>query len=100
MKRMVLLIAALLALAVLITAADAGSAAGSAPGTYSASMTCGPDGKNRSVVVVNTATGDFEVFDIDNKGFDRKDNVEYYDCVSYNRETRTRVIYRYLIPGK
>lgn len=98
MRHKVFMVIALLVFAALITAADAGSA-GTA-GTYSASMTAGPDGKNRNVVVVNTVTGDFEVFDIDNKGFDRKENIEYYDCVSYNKETRTRVIYRYLIPGK
>lgn len=94
MKRLAFFVTALLAIAITLQAADA------AAGTYSAYMTVGADGKNRSVVVVNTVTGDFEVFDIDNKGYDRKENVEYFDCVSYNRETKTRVIYKYLIPGK
>jgi len=69
-------------------------------GKYTGSLVCGADGKNRQVIIVNSETGDFEVFDIDNKGFDRKENVEYYDCISYNRKTRTRIIYKYLIPGK
>jgi hypothetical protein len=94
MKRFLLLTSVLLAFAAAIAAAD------TAAGTYSGSMTTGPDGKSRNVVIVNTVTGDFEVFDIDNKGFDRKENIEYYDCVSYNRETKTRIIYKYLIPAK
>jgi hypothetical protein len=98
MKKYMILAVVLLAFASTMgAAADAGQANN---GPYSGSLTCGPDGKNRQVLIVNSQTGDFEVFDIDNKGFDRKDNIEYYDCVSYNRETRTRVIYRYLIPGK
>jgi hypothetical protein len=98
MKKIVFLALGLLAvLAIWIYASDAG---GAAAGNYAGNMTAGPDGKNRSVVIINTATGDFEVFDIDNKGYDRKDNIEYYDGVSYNRETKTRIIYRYLIPAK
>ncbi len=91
---------AVLVLSLLVLTAVAAFAADAAAGAYTGNMTCGPDGKNRSVVIINTATGDFEVFDIDNKGYDRKDNIVYYDGVSYNRETKTRIIYRYLIPGK
>jgi hypothetical protein len=93
----------IVAVVLLALATAMGAAAEAGPGTpavYTGSMTAGTDGKNRSVLIVNAQTGDFEVFDIDNKGFDRKDNVEYYDCVSYNRETKTRIIYKYLIPGK
>lgn len=98
MKKVFFVVVGLLAvMAIWIYAADA---AGAGSGNYTGNMTAGPDGKNRSVVVINTSTGDFEVFDIDNKGYDRKDNIEYYDGVSYNRETKTRIIYRYLIPGK
>ena len=87
-------------LAAFVLAAPALFAAEKVPteGAYTGYMTCGNDGKNRSVVIINTNTGDFEVYDVDNKGLDRKDDTEYYDCVSYNRETKTRVIFKYLPP--
>lgn len=67
-------------------------------GNYIGYMTSGSDGKNRSVVIINTVTGDFEVYDIDNKGLDRKENVVYYDCIRYNRATKTREIIMIKIP--
>ena len=67
-------------------------------GDYIGYMTSGSDGKNRSVVIINTVTGDFEVYDIDNKGLDRKENVVYYDCIRYNRATNTREIIMIKIP--
>ncbi len=67
-------------------------------GDYIGYMTSGSDGKNRSVVIINTVTGDFEVYDIDNKGFDRKENVIYYDCIRYNRATNSREIIMIKIP--
>ena len=91
----------LLAMILALTAASAVFAAGkavAAGGIYTGYMTCGADGRNRSVVIINTNTGDFEVFDVDNKGLDRKENMEYYDCVSYSRDTKTRIIYKYLPP--
>jgi len=67
-------------------------------GDYIGYMTSGSDGKNRSVVIINTVTGDFEVYDIDNKGLDRKENVVYYDCIRYNRATNSREILMIKIP--
>jgi|DewCreStandDraft_4_1066084.scaffolds.fasta_scaffold02317_12 hypothetical protein len=67
-------------------------------GDYIGYMTSGSDGKNRSVVIINTVTGDFEVYDIDNKGLDRKENVVYYDCIKYNRATNTREIIMIKVP--
>ncbi|MCX8093007.1 MAG: hypothetical protein N3E50_02420 [Candidatus Goldbacteria bacterium] len=67
-------------------------------GDYIGYMTSGSDGKNRSVVIINTVTGDFEVYDIDNKAFDRKENEIYYDCIRYNRTTNTREIIKIKIP--
>jgi len=65
---------------------------------YIGYMTSGSDGKNRSVVIINTETGDFEVYDIDNKGLDRKENVVYYDCIRYNRAANKREIIMIKVP--
>jgi hypothetical protein len=101
-KLMVIVVASLLLLSgIVLFAGNSNSAPGvSGGGPYTGYMTNGPDGKSRNVIIINTETGDFEVYDIDNKGYDRKDDVEYYDCISYNRLTKTRVIYRYLAPQK
>jgi hypothetical protein len=65
---------------------------------YIGYMTSGNDGKNRSVVIINTETGDFEVYDIDNKGLDRKENVVYYDCIRYNRADNKREVIMIKVP--
>jgi len=62
-------------------------------GPYAGYMTSDGSGKNRSVLIVNTVTGDFEVYDIDNKGYNRKEDIEYYDCVKYNRAIGEREIH-------
>ncbi len=67
-------------------------------GDYIGYITSGSDGKNRSVVIINTVTGDFEVYDIDNKGLDRKENVVYYDCIRYNRAANSREIIMIKVP--
>ncbi len=99
-KTVALLVSAIVLSVAVFTLVSANEKTAGQAGKYTGSIVSGADGKNRQVLIVNSETGDFEVFDIDNKGFDRKENVEYYDCVSYNRETRTRIIYKYLIPGK
>lgn len=87
MKKIILVLSFLLSFVFLLFAGD-----------YIGYMTSGSDGKNRSVVIINTITGDFEVYDIDNKGLDRKENVVYYDCIRYNRATKTREIIMIKIP--
>ncbi|HDQ25148.1 MAG TPA: hypothetical protein ENN43_00175 [bacterium] len=82
-------------MALLVLAALAASAA--AQGVYTGHITSGSDGKNRSVVIINTVTGDFEVYDIDNRGLNRRENRVYYDCVSYNRAEGTREVREILI---
>ena len=62
-------------------------------GPYTGHMISDGSGKNRSVLIVNTVTGDFEVYDIDNKALSRKENVVYYDCVKYNRAEKKREVH-------
>ncbi|MCE5300263.1 MAG: hypothetical protein LLG37_05250, partial [Spirochaetia bacterium] len=53
------------------------------------------DSGNRSVLIVNTRTGSFEVHDIDRQGMDRKTQQIYYSAVKYDREKGTRTIVKY-----
>jgi hypothetical protein len=56
------------------------------------------DGNGRSVVIINTYTGDFEVFDIDRQGMERKpgaDNEIYYSAIKYSHKDGTRQLVKY-----
>lgn len=55
------------------------------------------DSNGRSVLIVNTQTGDFEVFDIDRQGMDRKggSNEIYYSSIKYNHQEGTRQLVKY-----
>ncbi|MEI7541869.1 MAG: hypothetical protein WCJ94_01275 [bacterium] len=57
------------------------------------------DGNGRSVLVVNTQTGDFEVFDIDRQAMDRKEmnNEVYYSSIKYNHQDGTRQLLKYRV---
>jgi hypothetical protein len=103
MKKTLILTAVVLAASVLVFAGAKGKTndADKKPeivvtnGFYSGSMIS--DGNGRSVLIVNTQTGDFEVFDIDRQGMDRKTNDVYYSSVKYNRSQGTRQIIKYTI---
>jgi|GEM_PF-2137378 len=64
-------------------------------GQFTGSMQA--DGSGRSVVIVNTYTGDFEVFDIDKQAMDRKSgtNEIYYSSIKYNHKDGTRQVVKY-----
>jgi hypothetical protein len=64
-------------------------------GFFSGSMS--NDGNGRSVLIVNTQTGDFEVFDIDRQGMERKTNEIYYSAIKYNKSQGTRQIIKYKV---
>ena len=55
------------------------------------------DSNGRSVLIVNTQTGDFEVFDIDRQGMERKSgaNETYYSSIRYNHREGTRQLIKY-----
>ena len=68
-------------------------------GFYSGSLT--NDSNGRSVLIVNTQTGDFEVFDIDKQGMERKggNNEMYYSSIKYNHQEGTRQLMKYKLTG-
>jgi hypothetical protein len=59
-------------------------------GRYSCYVTNQNSG--RQVVVFDSATGNFDIYEIDNKALDRKENIEYYPCVHYDAQTKTRSV--------
>jgi hypothetical protein len=64
-------------------------------GFYSGSLV--NDGNGRSVLIVNTQTGDFEVFDVDRQGMERKTNDMYYSSIKYNHAEGTRQLIKYKV---
>jgi len=49
------------------------------------------------VLIVNTQTGDFEVFDIDRQGMERKTNEIYYSAIKYSKSQGTRQLIKYKV---
>ena len=66
-----------------------------ANGFYNGSLIS--DNNGRNVLIVNTQTGDFEVFDIDRQGMERKSagNETYYSSIKYNHREGTRQLVKY-----
>ncbi len=108
MKKIVMVIVAVLVCAVMVFAADKSKKASSsdekkptvvvANGEYAGSLVA--DGNGRSVVIVNTYTGDFEVFDIDRQGMERKSgtgNEIFYSAIKYNHKNGTRQLVKYKV---
>jgi hypothetical protein len=102
MKKLLIMILAvfLLLVAGVLTAANKGKDDKAptvvvANGFFSGTLT--NDGNGRSVLIVNTQTGDFEVFDIDRQGMERKSegNEMYYSSIKYNRQEGTRQLVKY-----
>jgi len=61
-------------------------------GRYTFNVTSSKDGGNRQVVVGDTLTGNFEIYDVDNKGLDRKTNEEYYPCYFFDVRAKKRYV--------
>ncbi len=103
MKKILILILAvfLILVAGLLTASSKDKDESKAPtvvvanGFFNGSMV--NDGNGRSVLIVNTQTGDFEVFDIDRQGMERKSegNEMYYSSIKYNHREGTRQLVKY-----
>ena len=69
-------------------------------GPFTGYITSDGGGNNRSVLIVNTVTGDFEVYDIDNKALSRKEDAVYYDCIKYDRAAKKREVHMIKIREK
>jgi hypothetical protein len=61
-------------------------------GRYSCFVTQNQSGTNRQVIVFDSTDGSFDVYELDNKGLDRKTNTEYYPCFHFDNQNKTRSV--------